>query len=208
MRIATLAVIAAVAAVAAGARIETDFVPADQIQGEPWTFEFDFRLPQRIIVPDETGVDKAYWAIVYTVTNTGRTGREFVPQAIMFTDSGKAAYDGVYPDVVEQVRKKYRLSELKNSIQMMGELRAGEDEAQIGVFVFPEQDLKMDRFKVFVTGLSGEFIVRQMPPAAQGGEPRDIVLRKTLQLEFAFPGDEFEVQRDKVYLAGQKFIWR
>jgi hypothetical protein len=126
----------------------------------------------------------------------------------MFADTGKLGRDGIYPAVVEEVKKRYGLKELKNSVEMVGSLKAGEDEAQDGVFVFPEMEPKMDKFTIFVTGLSGEFIVRQIPAAKEGEQPREAVLRKTLQLVFDFPGDTVDIQADKVYLAGEKWIWR
>ena len=91
---------------------------------------------------------------------------------------------------------------------MMGQLKAGEDEAQDGVFVFPEKDPEMDHFKVFVTGLSGEFIVKTVPAAKEGDAPKEVVLRKTMQLEFKFPGDDVQLNIDKIYLKSQKWIWR
>ena len=207
MRVLTVALVAVMGA-AALAAIETEYVPLDQIKGEAWDFQFEFRLPQRVTVVDKKGNEHAYWCLLYTVTNPDKVAHDFVPQAVLFTDSGKLAADGLYPAVVETVKRRYRLKELKNSVQMMGPLKAGQDEAQDGVFVFPEVDPRMDAFKVFVTGLSGQFTVRTIPAAKEGQEPKEIVLRKTMELDFSFPGDEIDLDEDKVYLAKQKWIWR
>lgn len=207
MRIVTVMLVTVLAAVAA-AGIDTEFVPADQIQGEHWDFQFEFRLPQRVVVADRDGNERAYWALLYTVTNPDKVAHGFVPQAVMFTDGGKVVHEGLYPGVVAELKKRYRLSELKNSVEMMGQLKAGEDEAQDGVFVFPEVDTKTDKFQIFVTGLSGEFVVKTIPAAEEGKEPKEVVLRKTMRLLFDFPGDEIDLAADKVYLVGQKWIWR
>jgi len=207
MRIVTLGLVAVVAAGALAA-IETEYVPLDQIQGEHWDFAFDFRLPQRIVMADKDGTEHAYWYLLYTVTNPDRVAHDFVPQAVMFTDVGKVITDGLYPEVLAEVKKRYRLRSLRNSVEMMGPLKAGEDEAQDAIFIFREVDPKMDRFKVFVTGLSGEFTVRTIPATEEGKEPREIVLRKTMQLSFDFPGDDVDLGADKVYLSSQKWIWR
>ncbi|MBN2583088.1 MAG: hypothetical protein JXL80_08470, partial [Planctomycetes bacterium] len=71
-----------------------------------------------------------------------------------------------------------------------------------------EVDPQMDGFKVFVTGLSGRFVVRTVPAAAEGGEAQEVVLRKTMELEFSVPGDDVKISEDKVYLLKQKWIWR
>jgi len=207
MRIVTLGLLAVLAAGALAA-IETEYVPLDQIKGEHWDFKFDIRLPQRIVLTGKDGNEHAYWYLLYTVTNPDKVAHDFVPQALMFTGAGKVAHDGLYPNVLAAVKKQYRLRDLKNSVAMMGPLKAGEDEAQDGIFIFREADPKMDRFKVFVTGLSGEFTVRMIPAAEEGKAPKEIVLRKTMQLCFDFPGDDIDLSADKVYLSSQKWIWR
>lgn len=205
-----MAIVALVTLLAAGmvAAIDTEFVPYEQIKGEHWDFQFQFRLPQRVVMTGPDGEEAAYWALLYTVTNPDKVAHEFVPQAVMFTDVGKVVPDGLYPAVLEKLRERYNLRELANSVAMMGELKAGEDEARDGVFIFPEADPGMDRFKIFVTGLSGEFVVRVIPATSEGEEPREIALRKTMQLVFDFPGDEVDLDADKVYLVEQKWIWR
>jgi hypothetical protein len=65
----------------------------------------------------------------------------------------------------------------------------------------------MDRFTLFVTGLSGEFTIRAIP-AGEGEQPKQVVLRKTMELVFKFPGDDVELNRDKVHAVSQKWIWR
>lgn len=201
-----LTVLAATTAVVAA--IDTEYVPLDKIEGGHWTFKFDARVPRRIVVPDAQGTPRAYWYVLYTVTNTDSVAHDFMPQALMFTDSGQVAHDGLHPKVVEAVKAEYRLAQCANSVAMMGELKAGADEARDGIFVFPEVDPAMDSFKVFVTGLSGQYTVKTIPPVEEGGEARDVVLRKTLQMTFAFPGDKIDMQLDKVYMKSQKWIWR
>jgi len=193
-------------AAAAFAAIETEQVPLQDIKGGRWTFEFKFRMPQRIVM-QAAGGRQAYWVLPYTVVNTDAVAHEFVPSAVLFADTGKLSRDGIYPDVVAEVKKRYQLKALANSVEIAGELKAGEDEARDGVFVFPESELKMDQFTIFVTGLSGEFITRQIP-GKQGETPKEVVLRKTLALAFDFPGDTVDIPADKVHLTSEKWIWR
>ena len=207
MRILMAGVLALVAAGTVVA-IDTEFVPYDSIQGEHWTFDVRARLPQRVTTVDAEGQEQAYWAIIYTVTNPDKVAHDFLPDAVMFTDAGRVAHDSLYPVVVADLKARYRLNELNNTVEMMGPLKAGEDEAKDAVFVFPEVDPQMDHFKVFITGLSGEFIVKTIPAASQDEEPKNIVLRKTLELVYKFPGDDINLNADKVYLVSQKWIWR
>jgi hypothetical protein len=188
--------------------IDTDFVPFSQIKGEHWDFQFDFKTPRRVVTVDKEGVEHAQWALVYTVTNPDKVAHDFQPSATMFTDTGRIAHDSLFPSVVEKLKADFRLDALADATQMMGALKAGQDEARDAVFVFPEVDPRMDGFTIFVTGLSGEFIIKTIPAAKEGDAPKSVVLRKTMQLDFKFPGDEVDLNADKVHLVGQKWIWR
>ena len=209
MRIASLAILAILAAGAvAMAAIQTEDVPYAEIKGEHWDLDFQARLPQRIVVADKDGTEKAYWYVLYVVTNKSGEVRDFVPQAVMLTNTGKIARDGLYPAVLAKVKEAYRVPQIKTSVEMMGPLKAGEDEAREGIFIFPEADVKTDSFTIFVTGLSGEFVIREVPAAGGNGATEQQVFRKTMQMEYDFPGDTVNLAEDKVYLVGQNWIWR
>ncbi|NIA21197.1 MAG: hypothetical protein GWP05_04320 [Anaerolineaceae bacterium] len=218
-----LAVILLAGALAVAA-IETEEVSLDSIKGQMWDLDFTFRTPRRIVLTDKDGQAQAYWYLLYTVTNKTKKARNFVPQAIIFTNNGKVARDILQSEVQKLVKAQYRLGELKNSVEMMGpsdtkdasgkptavkpSLKAGQEEAQDGIFIFREVDPEMDKFTVFVAGLSGKFVVREIPAAKEGGKPHEVVLRKTLRLDFSIPGDDVKISEDKVYLLKQKWIWR
>ncbi len=188
--------------------IDTEYVPYDQIQGEHWDLKFEFKTPRRIVMAQPDGTQKAFWVLVYTVTNTDQEAHDYQPVALMLSDSGRVGKDGLYPDVVEKVKSEYRLRELADTSKIRGQLKAGEDEARDGVFVFPEVDLKMDQFTIFISGLSGEHILKTLRPAKEGEEAKIVALYKTMQLVFKFPGDEENRSADKVYFESQKWIWR
>lgn len=188
--------------------IDTDFVPYDQIKGQHWDFQFEFKTPKRVVITETDGTERAFWTVVYTVTNPDKVARDFQPAAILFTDTGRVVLDNLYPAVVEKVKADYRLDELANTVQMTGPLKAGQDEARDGIFVFEEVDPRMDQFTLFIAGLSGEFVIKTIPAAKAGEEAMNVVLRKTMQLVFKFPGDDTNLNQDKVHFAGQKWIWR
>jgi hypothetical protein len=249
MRILSLALAVAltVGAVVLAA-IETEQVPLASIKGENWTFDFTFRPIQRLEITNADGTKQAYWYLLYVVTNNTGRAREFVPEATMFTDNGVAIRDGIYPAVVAEVKKMYRLKNLKNSVDMMSQksveepaggkgkteaatdkaataespataekaktveqqpsLKAGEDEAEQGILVFQENDPRMKGLKLFITGLSGEFIVRDLPSADPAQKSVAAVLRKTMELTYKCPGLDPVRNETACYLDGQKWIWR
>ena len=194
--------------VAVLAATETENVPADSIKGGRWTLDFTFRTPQRIELTRPDGAKEAYWYLLYVVTNKTGEARDFAPEAALLTDHGKVAHDGLYLDVQAAVQKQYRLDHLKNSVALLGSLKAGDDEAQQGIFIFPEVDPNMRKFQIFVTGLSGEFVTRDIPAPKPDDKPITVILRKTMDLDFACPGLDPSRDLDKCYLSGQKWIWR
>ncbi len=199
--------------------IETERVPVEAKMGEEWTLDFQARTPQRIVMVDREGNRQAYWYMVYVVTNETGEARDFIPNAVMFTDTGKFIRDGIYPSVVEAVKRQYRLNELKSSVEMLGRpaeegqerlpnLKEGLEQAQQGIFVFPAVDERINSFKIFVTGLSGEFIVQEVPSVKEGEDPQMVVLRKTMELRYAVPGDETRNDTVTVQPQGKRWMWR
>jgi hypothetical protein len=192
------------------AAIEIESVPADSIKGDPdhWTLDFAPRTPQRIELTKPDGTKEAYWYFLYVVTNNTGEARNFAPAAVCLTEHGKVAHDGIYLDVLAAVQKQYHLDNLKNSIGLLGSLKAGTDEAQQGIFIFPEVDPTMKKFQIFVVGLSSEFVLRDVPGPKPEDKPTVAVLRKTMELDLACPGLDPSRGLDKCYLSGQKWIWR
>src|SRR5512133_2095451 len=116
--ILALAIVMAVGVVAM-AEIETEKVPLASIQGEHWTLDLNFRTPQRIVITGKDGSKEAFWYVVYVVTNNTGQARDFIPQATMFTGNGKVIGDTIQPVVQQEVKTRYNLGTLKNSIEMM-----------------------------------------------------------------------------------------
>jgi hypothetical protein len=199
--------------------IETEYVNPLELVGENWTLDISLRPPQRIVMTNAAGEREAYWYVVYLVTNRTGRARQFMPGATVLTDTGKFIRDGSFPAVVEEVRKQYRLSELKSSVAMLGappaegeerrpNLKDGEEEAKQGIFVFPAGTERINSFKLFITGLSGQFIIREIPSAREGQETVPVVMRKTMEIEYAVPGDETRLDRVTVHQLKRRWMWR
>ena len=61
---------------------------------------------------------------------------------------------------------------------------------------------RMGRFSIFVTGLSGE------NATVKGPDDKDVILRKTLQLNYLIRGDEVYPGEDEVNDDSQEWVMR
>jgi hypothetical protein len=168
-----------------------------------WELEFNFKNPMPIQVPTP-GAAKAstYWYLLYTVRNRTENDQIFVPEIVLYTDTGEIIRSGkgVPSGVFDAIAKRYNNPLLKDQTSIGGTIRQGEDNAKEGVAIFTDLDSKCGSFDVFVGGLSGEISIVTppnpvpVPVTAKDGartvENRDkIVLSKTLDLKFLMPGE-------------------
>ena len=136
----------------------------------------------------------------------------FVPEFLLVTDDNaqqKRYIDRVMPSAQEAINKRERLK-YKNSVEVVGAVppvvpegkSAGEHQI-LGVATWRGIDPSADRFKVYLTGFSNGYEVK---PGAAGQE---VVLRKTLALEYWRPGDEFEQSEQEIRFVGEpEWIYR
>jgi len=93
-------------------------------------------------------------------------------------------------------------------------IQPGEDQARDGVAIWPEPQLKMGEFNVFVGGLSDEFVElkdkdgKKMTVKNAAGEEEPVIFRKTLQMTIKVLGDEVRPGNDPVVLKEKKWIMR
>ena len=161
-----------------------------------WELTFDYKAPMRIVVNvPGTPTPKAYWYLPYTVTNDGEETQTFIPQFEMLTEDGKVhrARKDVPKQVFEAIRNRERNQLLVPPTKVGGDLRPGVDQARDSVAVWEEPNKDIGTFKIFVGGLSGEFVELKdkdtgEPLKDSKGEP--LILRKTLQLTYSASGDE------------------
>jgi len=161
-----------------------------------WELTFEHKSPMRIVVNvPGTPTPKAYWYMPYTVTNDGEETQTFIPQFEMLTEDGKVhrARKDVPRQVFEAIRNRERNQLLLPPTKVGGELRPGVDQARDGVAIWEEPNKDIGTFKLFVGGLSGEFVELKDKDTGEvlkdaKGEP--LILRKTLQLTYSVNGDE------------------
>ncbi len=140
----------------------------------------------------------AYWYLLYTVTNESGREVEFYPSFEIVTDAlgvvtgGEGIHPRVYEAVDERHRRVYPF--FVDPARMVGAIRQGADNAKTSAIAFPPLDPEVNRFTLYVGGLSGEIVkVRNwgFDPGQEESESnaRSFLLRKTLAITYDIPGD-------------------
>jgi hypothetical protein len=184
-----------------------------------WHLEFKFK-PMRLILVDVPHSDgrlqqKLIWYLVYSVTNTGKVmpsikgaGEDYQlqdsNQPILFVpefrlrshEFGKEYPDRVIPIAIGPIRmREDPKRKFYNSVDMSAE---GEEiqpgQTKWGVATWESVDPKIDRFSVYVNGLTNAYRWQDPKGAYKVGDPLGKGrqwIRKTLKLNFWRPGDEY-----------------
>lgn len=181
-----------------------------------WELQFEPTIPYRITAPTKHGT-KTFWYFLYKVTNNTGEDRLFHPEIVRVNEiasevpadqakqraaeASKMTVDpsmvGLERGVFEAIKKRHEATHpfLIHPVDAITELRQGGDNAIASVAVFPEMDPRVSRFTFYVSGLSGEQIIRPNPlfdttkPADEESNPRVFVLRKTWSMPYTLPGD-------------------
>jgi hypothetical protein len=159
-----------------------------------WTVEVKFTQPEQIVLPQGANGPARYWYMILTVTN--RTGQDvdFYPRSELMTDTFQIvpAGVGIPPIVFEMIKQRHRdrYPFLEPMTAVENRILQGEDNAKDIAVIWPDFDLRATAFKVFITGLSNETAAIDHPVAVNSdGQPVQVFLRKTLELDYAFRGD-------------------
>jgi hypothetical protein len=161
-----------------------------------WTLKFAFK-PIRFIqvdVPDADGrlQPTLVWYLLFHVENPFDEPVKFIPTFnLQNRESGRIFPDQLIPIAIPYIqRREDPHRKLLNTIEIEGEIPAGHE--VWGVATWAGMDPSMDRFSVFVRGLSNSYQWVDPPGAFKPGDPpgtgRKLTL-KTLQLNFWRPGD-------------------
>ena len=176
-----------------------------------WTLEVRYDQPRQLVMPRAGSTPARFWYIILTVTN--RTGQDvdFYPRCELVTDTFQVVPSGAnvpllaYQRIKERHQSRYPLLESLSSVG--NRILQGEDNAKDIVMVWPDFDLRAESFKIFFTGLSNETAVVNHPVAVDPttGQPVQVYLRKTLELDYAFRGDA--ALRDSVEVVYKDRNW-
>ena len=185
------------------------FLRADYPKPSPyprsWELKFEHGIPKRVVVQVQgSPVPKAYWYLTYTVTNETDKEQLFLPAFELLTEDGRVIRNDInIPGAVfNAIKKREGMKFLQPAAMIGGELRLGPDQAKDGVAIWPEPAARMGQFSIFVSGLSGE------TATVKGPDGKDVILRKTLQLNYLIRGDEIYPGEDEVNENPSEWVMR
>ena len=111
----------------------------------------------------------------------------------------KRYFDRVMPVAQQAINRREKVKYL-NSVEIVGPVPTPVPEGQsgkelLGVATWRGIDPTIDRFRLFMTGFSNGYEVGQVDA---GQTKKEVVLRKTLQIDYWRPGDEFELMEREI----------
>lgn len=192
--------------------------------------EFQFK-PVRVIavdLPQPSGLfqRKLVWYLVYCVTHSGKVlhpepaqngsydvqqveqAVQFVPEFVLDCPRLNKRYaDRVIPLAFQKIAQREDPNQrFYNTVEMVRELKPGE--SVWGIATWEDIDPRVDRFSVYVYGLTNAYRwvdAEPVQPNDKLGKGRTLY-RKALQLNFWRPGDEFDRRPTEVE-AEIRFGW-
>ena len=173
--------------------------PTPSVAPIAWEIDLKYRHPRRMVVESSQG-PKAYWYMLYTVTNNSDAELFFVPAIEMLTEDGRVipANRNIPRAVYNAIASRTRSMDLTLPQDMSAKLLVGEDQARSSVAIWEEPSAEMGTFDIFFGGLSGEIVVltdaKGEPLKDPDGNP--IRVRKTRQLRYKIRGDDVRPEID------------
>ena len=193
-----------------------------------WELEFEFLDPKRVEIQLPSSEEpEIYWYMVYTVTNPGDRSRFFHPTFQLVTEDLRVIDTdvGINKLVFDAIRQRHHKTHkyLVHPTLAIGDLMIGDDNARESVAIWRQVDLTINRFKIYVSGLSGEtrFVPNPAYDPAQpevievgpdGREcaknPKHFTLRKTLEIRYNLLGSPAARPLSEPERYGMRWIMR
>jgi hypothetical protein len=179
-----------------------------------WTLDSTFENIQPIFVR-VPGAERPlkYWYMILTVTNKTGKDIEFYPKIELTTDTlqtvlaNKDSRKAVFDRIRTIHQGKYPFIEPLEFADH--KVLQGSDNTRDFAVIFPDFDPNAKTVKVFVAGLSNETSVIDHPTLKEpDGSPKKIVLRKTLEIDYAYPGDPTMRANQGLTYVGKKWVMR
>jgi hypothetical protein len=177
-----------------------------------WTDSVTFEHPRQIVLPSANG-DQRFWYMILSVTNRSGHDVDFYPRCDLMTDTFEIvpAGQGVPAAVFELIKQRHGAAyPFLEPIDRVGSrLLQGEDNAQDVAIIWRDFDLQAAGFKLFIGGLSNETAAVQHPVAVdEAGQPVQVYLRKTLELDYTLQGDPTIRPAVETEYTGQSWVMR
>jgi len=177
-----------------------------------WELKFEHGKPKRIVVDVPGTGPTAYWYLTYTVTNLTDAEQTFLPDFEMVSNEGKVYLSdrAISLKVFEAIKSAEGNRFLEPSRKVAGTIHIGEDQARDSVAIWEEPESRMGSFQIYVGGLSGEYVEltddEDKPVLDKSG--KQVILRKTLELNYEIYGDEVSPGADLVHAKPEKWVMR
>ncbi len=170
--------------------------------------EIHFVHPRLIMVDVPGKGRQVLWYMVYRVTNRDKKPRYIMPQFLLVDDKGRVYKDVIIPKAQRAIQlREYPMQPLLNSVTITGPLEPSSEEgvanSKYGVATWEGVKPDFQSFSIFVVGLSNAY--KRMPDPKTG---KEAVLRKTLQLKFLRPGDEYHLTEREIRYEGFEWVYR
>lgn len=187
-----------------------------------WELDFSFETPRMITLklPGEQRVQR-YWYMLYKITNRTDKDQIFVPDFLLYTDTGQILRGGerIPAAVFQEIQKLHNNPLLVDIAAITGRILQGEDNARESAAIWRDFDPQARAFDVFVGGLSGERARVTLPApvrvlvAQEGGgkvevTQAELLLAKTLLLSYSLPGEAAARDRTEPELLRREWVMR
>jgi hypothetical protein len=178
-----------------------------------WVLEFKFYDPRLITVDIPGRGRKLCWYMKYQVINNTPDPHYFIPDIELVTLDKSAVYkDQVLPkveDAIRQVEDPTGYLEIKDSVTISSKpipvSKPGLARPVTGVAIWDDLNPDSNRYSIFVGGLSNGWSLAEDPSDPK----KQIVRRKTLQLNFRRVGDRYNQTSDEIkFVPPAEWIYR
>lgn len=159
-----------------------------------WTLDTQILQPQQITVNIPGVGPRRFWYTIMTITNNTFEDLRVYPQCELMTDTFQILLAGQNTPamVFDQIKRRHGstypfLESLENFDRRVLQ---GQDNTRDIAVIWPDFDAQANSVKFFIAGLSNEIAAVKHPTMVnEKSEPLEILLRKTLQLEYSIGGD-------------------
>jgi hypothetical protein len=176
----------------------------------PTRWELDLRTgPLRVTTIDVAGEGpQMFYYLTYRVANYSGRDLLFAPTWELATDDTiMRAGRGVPFEVTEAIMDLLENPLLEDQNEILGTVQQGEENIREGLLVWPVGSVNTDEVRVYATGFSGENqSIRIRDP--QTGRATRVVLRKTMMLRHATPGQVVDTRARAMERLESRWIMR
>jgi hypothetical protein len=188
--------------------IEVKRLPNIQDKEGIWVLDFKFKSPRLITVDIPGRGRRVCWYLLYSVINNTKEPRTFIPDFELVTlDKPHVYHDQVLPKVQEAIQRIEDPTghlDFKNSVTIASEPIPPSKpnalpRAVNGVAIWDDVSPEATRYSIYVSGLSNGWSV----------DDKDVVRRKTLQLNFRRLGDQYyQDAREIRFVSPAEWVYR